>query len=586
MPERVQVVVEAKDAASGVLRALTSQLGAFGGLMEELTAKDISWGNVTQQAALLVINGMKEAVNATLQYAGEVRELSMISGETTEETSRFIQVLDDYKIGADDALAATRALTKEGYSPSIETLAQLSDQYLALNSSQERNEFILKNLGRSGLQWVEVLNQGSDAIRAQGAAVDDSLILTQKAVDQAREYEMALDDWNDSIQALKISIGNALLPVMTDLIDRQMAMQNVQEQIQDMPFWERPSQFSQDWYDMVDAEEANIKAQRELKLAADDTTGSLDTQKQAVEELSKELTTILSLTVSLASENDNYTDSMDRLAQQQEQVAAEIQTATAQYGASSQQVADLQTKYNDLGMQMQDTAEKHTEAVNTIIYNNLMAKLSVDGLTQAEFEMAQQAGVALGIYTQAQADQAVAINTLTQQLADGQITIEQFNQAVADGSYVVQDSNTTISQSSQEMETKVTDSATGAGDSAKELATTISTMSTDSKAALDASADAWYQYKLDVVVILNALIQKTRDYIAVLNQIPTEIYTEITQNYVNTGDPPASASVAGAGLNPGGGAGVTSNVTNNSFYGAYITLAGAGEDGSVMGIRL
>ena len=33
MSARVQIVVEAKDATSGVFRALTSELGAFGGLV-------------------------------------------------------------------------------------------------------------------------------------------------------------------------------------------------------------------------------------------------------------------------------------------------------------------------------------------------------------------------------------------------------------------------------------------------------------------------------------------------------------------------------------------------------------------------
>src|SRR3990167_8371980 len=109
MTERVTLVVEAKDAASGVMRAITSQFGALGSLVEELTAQEVSWGNVTQMATMMainglkgVINGLKEAVNATLEYASEVRELSMISGQTTEETSRFIQVLDDYHLTTQD----------------------------------------------------------------------------------------------------------------------------------------------------------------------------------------------------------------------------------------------------------------------------------------------------------------------------------------------------------------------------------------------------------------------------------------------------------------------------------------------------
>lgn len=218
MPERVQIIVEAKDATSGVLRGILGQFGAMGGLIEELTSKNISWGSVAERATTMIIDGMKEAVQETVKYAAEVRNLSQISGTSTEETSRFIQVLDDYGLSADDATTATRALTKNGLTPTIETLAKLSDEYLNANTVQERNKIIIDNLGRSGLAWVNVLNQGSAAIKEQGAAVSESLILTQKNVQAARDYELALDSWDDAFQGLKISVGTSLLPTLTSML--------------------------------------------------------------------------------------------------------------------------------------------------------------------------------------------------------------------------------------------------------------------------------------------------------------------------------------------------------------------------------
>jgi hypothetical protein len=189
---------------------------------------------LAERGLQMLKQGYDATIGATLEYANQVRSLSQISGESAEDTSRFIQVLDDYKIGTENVTTATRALTSQGLAPTIDTLAQLSDQYLSLSSTEERNEFVLKNLGRSGLQWVEVLNKGSDAIKKQGDAVAKGLILNQKQLDQARKLEIAQDTLGESWQQLSMTIGNALIPAVTEATDEfnntARAMEIMQEQ--------------------------------------------------------------------------------------------------------------------------------------------------------------------------------------------------------------------------------------------------------------------------------------------------------------------------------------------------------------------
>jgi hypothetical protein len=219
MAARVQIVVEAKDATSGVFRAITSELGAFGGVIEELTAKNVNWGNVTAMAGQMVVQGLKESIRATTEYAREVRDLSLASGQSAEESSRMLQVLDDYQLTADDAKTATRALTKEGLAPTIDTVANLSAQFQQLSSVEERNAFVQKNLGRAGQEWLNLLSQGPDKIRAMNAAVSESLILTEENVKQAEEYRLALDAWGDAVEGVKIQIGTQLLPALTQMME-------------------------------------------------------------------------------------------------------------------------------------------------------------------------------------------------------------------------------------------------------------------------------------------------------------------------------------------------------------------------------
>jgi hypothetical protein len=108
---------------------------------------------------------------------------------------------------------------KDGIQPNIEGLAKLSDQYLALKPGVERTQFLLDKFGKSGMEMGKLMEKGGAGIREMSDAVDENLIMTQKGIDAADNYQEALDNWNDSIQAVKISIGNELLPVMTDLLD-------------------------------------------------------------------------------------------------------------------------------------------------------------------------------------------------------------------------------------------------------------------------------------------------------------------------------------------------------------------------------
>lgn len=157
-----------------------------------------------------------KAYNATVgeftRYASEVRNITQISGESAEATSRLIQVADDYKLSSNDLMIAQRILAKEGYSLNIETMAKLSDEYLKLNTGAERQAFLTEKLGKSGAVFAEMMSQGSAAILEKSAAVSVGLVLDQEALDQARKYEMALDDLNDQWSALKISAGSAVVP--------------------------------------------------------------------------------------------------------------------------------------------------------------------------------------------------------------------------------------------------------------------------------------------------------------------------------------------------------------------------------------
>lgn len=180
--------------------------------------------NQTMEFGRNILNAAKtvytQTVGEIVNYASSVRELSLISGQSAESTSRLIQVADDYKISSQDLTTAQRKLATEGLSLSIETIAKLSDEYLKLNTGAERQAFLTEHLGRASSQYAELLSQGSAAIMARNAAVEDGLILDDAALKRARDYEFALDDLEDSVTALKMSIGNKAIPILVELITK------------------------------------------------------------------------------------------------------------------------------------------------------------------------------------------------------------------------------------------------------------------------------------------------------------------------------------------------------------------------------
>jgi hypothetical protein len=365
--------------------------------------------SLAQRGLQYLKQGYEATVGATLEYANQVRSLSQISGESAENTSRFIQVLDDYKIGADDALIATRALTKQGLAPTIDTLAQLSDQYLKLSSVEEKNAFIMKNLGKSGLQYVEILNKGSTAIKKQGDAVAAGLILNQKQLDQARELEIAQDTLGESWQQLALTVGNAAIPALTHATDEfnntTRAIEIMKEQGLN-PLTEMLTN-SDGYIDALKQANEETEAQRAAMLAdteaIEENTESLKAQEEEAKAISETNSRFIGVLGNVKSALDTYNEG---LAEADAAMASGKMTAAEHSGAVQQLGRDYQA------------------ATKQIVMSIIEMKLSADGWTNAELNAYLQIGKAQGTFTQQQIDVAkAAIYTADQIVAGYDATI-------------------------------------------------------------------------------------------------------------------------------------------------------------------
>ena len=89
-------------------------------------------------AAYTVNKALDATVGEFVRYAATVRQGMDITGQSAEMMSRLIQVTDDYKISTNELEMAQRNLATKGYPMTVDTLAQLSDKYLTLNTATER----------------------------------------------------------------------------------------------------------------------------------------------------------------------------------------------------------------------------------------------------------------------------------------------------------------------------------------------------------------------------------------------------------------------------------------------------------------
>lgn len=427
MPARVQIVVEAKDSSSGVLRAITGQMGALGGLVEELTSKNVNWGNVTERAATMVIDEFKKAIQVTQEYAEAVRDQMLLSGQSAEASSRFLQVLDDYQLSADDAKLATRALTKEGLAPTVDTLIQLSTEYNKLATAEERNAFVQKNLGRSGQEWLNLLNQGPDAIRAMNDAVSESLILNEEEIQSMEEYRLAVDQLNDAWMGVQVTVGTAVIPMMTNLLN------TIEDDTAAIKDHNSVTELLGIYYKYLSVPLGGLPLLfRKQKEAQDEVTESGKNLNQTIDdtkEQEKELAQVAdnlkaALSGDLLQAYENYGDKTQELKDEAADLAKQMRDLAKHGKGNSEAYKELTEKMNENTKAQKDLEASTKKSIAQLIYQQAAASLDSKG----QLELARQ----LGLVSEQDYNIAVAIDTLTEKYDANQDGIVDSTEATAD----------------------------------------------------------------------------------------------------------------------------------------------------------
>ncbi len=423
-----------------IIRTIDEATGGNGNIIGSFTELQSAIG-LGKEALDLIQGAYNQTVGAAAAYADQVGQLSRITGMSTESSSRLLDVTDKMGVEFGQLETALRFMSKNGVEPSIQGIAQLSDQYRALSDPIDRNNFLIKEFGRSGLDMAMLMNQGSAAIERMAGETNKYLLLSQQQYDASVQNKIATKEFNEAIEAQKIALGNELMPTLTKVLNYETDWMNALEQAREegVKGYFQINQRAQAIMQEAEAARAATSANQDNTAALRDQAGAAQLDSEALAAMSNTYQTTLNLAASLRQENGNYNKQLGELMAKQSDEEQQLKTLAAQgWSPLSQKVQDVKKQYNDTAESIDALQEQHHQAIAKMEYDLLVAKLSADGLTSSEFDMAQQVGVSLGVFTQAEADQAKAYNKVTDAAAAGKLSAEQLKGAlddVANGNY-------------------------------------------------------------------------------------------------------------------------------------------------------
>ena len=186
----------------------------------------------------------KSATDFTVNLVKQSAQLGRQLGITTEEASRLTAAFRRMGIDAEQAqqmfgifakqiVASTEnagknadAFSKLGVSTRDaaghqkdfnDILFEVADKFKSMPNGVDKTALSMELFGRQGKDMIKVLNLGSDGIKDLEAQADKlGLTLNAKTIGNVSEFIKSQKDLKDSTDALKIAVGTATAPVLTD----------------------------------------------------------------------------------------------------------------------------------------------------------------------------------------------------------------------------------------------------------------------------------------------------------------------------------------------------------------------------------
>jgi len=424
---QVKVVMSLVDNISGKMKGITSATGGLGSAFQSLTGFSLGAAGGVAAVALGIqkaVKFTKESIAETVAYNKTIREMTQVTGLGSEEISRIIQVGDDWGISIDSIRTSLAFMNKKGIEPSIDNLADMADSYVAATDKSKWAEEAVKTLGRGYQTLIPLLALGGDGFRDAAAGIDDSLIVTEDAMRASRKYEVELDNLTDTVTGLKYTMGNGLMPVLSDVLgsfnDLIIATQDLDDVTDKL-------NITLDYGLMTDKEVAEIR--KGLR------TGTL-TLEEAVELLADANRDLYDSATMAYPEEEKFI----QLYKDLRVVTADLADEQSVLSTAIGEVADGFDEQKTTADLVNEALKFVSESASALAQNTLLLELATEDLTAAEIEEKLNA-----------LDRIKALQTLNDLLMAGTITYPQWVAALADGAVTQEEINALLGITSGEL---------------------------------------------------------------------------------------------------------------------------------------
>lgn len=241
---RGQVVASEQAAAASTAATKQQVAGATAATAGVKKQTSALRGMIPLIASLGLAMFAKSSVDSFKNATVEVMKLKRVTGDTPEAVSRLryalkmsgvdvssftlrAGMLDRKLIEASKTTKTTAEMTKllgtnfldanGKVRPLTEMLPDISETFKKLGPGARSTALALQLFGRSGQAMLPFLLKGRKGVQDLMGATKESSIITQAQIDKQVEALKAQRELSQSVEDLKMSLGQALVPVLTDL---------------------------------------------------------------------------------------------------------------------------------------------------------------------------------------------------------------------------------------------------------------------------------------------------------------------------------------------------------------------------------
>jgi hypothetical protein len=235
---------------------------AQGGMGKFKAGSKVALDAVAANAASFAVAGgialakfAMEGVQAFQNLALGAEKFATSTGLAIEDASRYMEVASDIGIPIDAVEGAIGRLNKTiGADPDKVRdlgvdLVYLADGSLDVNATflntierikgikdpAEKAKVAAQLLGKGWQSMSTLIEMGADDLNAALGKVSDTKVISAEELKKAKEFRDTMDDLNDAMEDLKLSLGQSLVPMLTDIAKIFGSINDVRGWISDLP---------------------------------------------------------------------------------------------------------------------------------------------------------------------------------------------------------------------------------------------------------------------------------------------------------------------------------------------------------------